>query len=104
MVNHDQQGIKAGRDREVRDDVIGDLLEGTGCVRLNQGEQENHRMCVGLVLLAHSTVFNILVYKLCQTWPLEFGGNKLASLEITRVTGSLVIVAAGEDRMMEGVL
>ena len=35
MVNHNQQGIKAGRDREVGDEVTGDLLEGTGCAGLN---------------------------------------------------------------------
>ena len=60
-------------------------------------------MCIGFVLLAHGTAFYILVYELCKTQPPELGGDKLVSFEITRVTSSLIVMAAGEDGTMEGV-
>ena len=35
MVYHDHERIEAGGDREVRDKIAGDLLEGAGSDRLN---------------------------------------------------------------------
>ena len=61
-------------------------------------------MHVQLVLLACSTALNILADKLCEAQPLELSSNKLADLEVTGVSSSLMVVAAGEDRAMEGIL
>ena len=61
-------------------------------------------MCVGFVLLAHGTALNIFLHEPCKAQPLELGGDKLTDLEITRVTGSLMVMAANKDRVAEGVL
>ena len=61
-------------------------------------------MGVGVVLLAHGTALDILLHELHETQPPEFRGDELASLEITWVTGSFVVVTAGEDGAVEGVL
>ena len=37
-------------------------------------------MCVGFILLANGTPFNVFLDKGCKTWPLEFRGDELASL------------------------
>ena len=42
--------------------------------------------------------------KLCKTQPPELRGDKLASLEITGVAGSFVVMAAGKDGAAEGIL
>ena len=55
-------------------------------------------------MLAHGTAFNVLMYKLYKAWPPEFSGDELTSFEITGVTSSLVVVTAGKDRTMEGIL
>ena len=55
-------------------------------------------------MLAYSTAFNILPYKLHKTRPPELGSDKLVGLEITGVASSLVIMAVGEDGAMEGFL
>ena len=60
-------------------------------------------MCVGFILLACSTALDVLAHKLRETRPPEFRGDELASLQITGVAGSLVVVAAGKDRAAEGV-
>ena len=44
------------------------------------------------------------MHKLCETWPPELGSNELVGLEVTRVAGSFVVVAVGEDGATEGVL
>ena len=46
MVDHDQQTVKAGREREVSDQVARDLLEGARCARLDWGEWWDSRMGV----------------------------------------------------------
>ena len=61
-------------------------------------------MYIGLVLLAHSAVFDILLDKLCKARPLELGGNELASLEVAGVTSGLIAMASNEDGAMEGVV
>ena len=72
IVDHNQQGIETRGNREIGDEVIGDLLEGMRCERLDQGEQRNGGMCVRLVLLAHGTAFNVFSHILCKAQPLEF--------------------------------
>ena len=104
MVDHDQQGVKAGGDGEVGDQVAGDLLEGARGVGFDGGEWGSGGMCIRLVLLARGTAFNIFAYKLRETRPPEFRGDELASLQIAGVTSGLVVVAAGEDGTTEGIL
>ena len=55
-------------------------------------------------MLACGTAVDIFVHKLRKTWPPELGGNELASLQVTRVTGSLVVMAMGKDGATEGSL
>ena len=104
MVDHDQQGIKARGGGEVDDQVAGDLLEGARHVGLDWGEWRDGGVCVCLVWLTYGIAFDILTHKLCETRPPKLSGDKLASLEIARVTSGLVVMAAGEDGMAEGVL
>ena len=104
MVDHDQQRIKARGSREVGDQVTRDLLEGTRGMRLDWGEWGDSGVCVQLVLLASGTAINVLAHELCETQPLEFRSDELASLEVSRVTSGLVVVAAGKDGPAEGVL
>ena len=61
-------------------------------------------MSVRLILLAGGIALNIFMHKLCEAWPPKLRGDELASLEITGVAGSLVVMAAGKDGAMEGVL
>ena len=58
-------------------------------------------MHIRFVLLASGAVFDIPAHKLYEAWPPELSGNELMSLEITRVTDSLVVMTAGEDGTME---
>ena len=55
-------------------------------------------------MLAHDVAFDILVYELCETRLLEFGGDELVSFEITQVASGLMVVALGEDGSMEEIL
>ena len=61
-------------------------------------------MCVWLILFAYGIAFNIFLHILCKAWLSEFGGNKLTGFEINGVTGSLMVMATDEDRVVEGVL
>ena len=61
-------------------------------------------MCVGLVLLAHGAALNVFAHKLHKTGPPKLRGDELMSFEVTWVTSSFVVVAAGEDGATEGIL
>ena len=61
-------------------------------------------MCVRLVLLIDHAAFNVFPYELCKTRPPEFDSNKLESLEISGMSGSLMIMAMGKDGVAEGIL
>ena len=104
MVDHDQQRVKAGGSGEVGDQVVRDLLEGARGIGPDWGEWGDGGMCVRLVLLACSTAFNVFPHKLCKTWPPEFSGYKLASLQITGMTSGVMVMTLGEDRSTEGVV
>ena len=54
-------------------------------------------------MLAHGTAFNVLSHELCKTWPSELEDNELASFKITGMASSLMIMAAGEDEVLERV-
>ena len=71
---------------------------------MDWGEQGNGGMCVCFVLLARGIALNVLAHKLCKTGPPKLRDNKLAGLKIARVSSGLVVMAAGKDRAMEGVL
>ena len=71
---------------------------------LDWGERWDSGVGVGFILLAYGAAFNVSVYEVGKTWPPEFSSNKLSGLEITRVSGSFMVMTLGEDRAMEGVL
>ena len=52
-------------------------------------------MCIGFVLLARGTAFNVFPHILCEAWPSEFQGDELLGFEITGVSDSLMIMALG---------
>ena len=104
MVDHDQQRVEARGSGEVGDQVTRDLLEGMRRVGLDRGKRGDGGVCVGFILLACSTALDVLAHKLCETRPPELRGDELAGLEVTRVTGGFMVVAAAEDGATEGVL
>ena len=55
-------------------------------------------------MLTHGAAFDVLSYKLRETQPPKFGSYELAGLEITGMTGSLMIMVASKDGVMEGIL
>ena len=73
-------------------------------MRLDQREWWESGMCIRLVLLACGTASNTFGHKLCKTGPPELRGDMLASFKVTRVACHLMVMAMGEDGMMEGVL
>ena len=104
MVDHDQQRVKARGNGEVGDQVTRDLLEGARGVQFDRGQRGDGGVRVRFVLLARGAAFDVFSHKVCETQPPELRGNKLASFQVTGVTGSLVVVAAGEDGATEGIL
>ena len=64
---------------------------------LDWGEWGNSGVCVGLVLLAYSTAYDVLSHEMCETQPPEFRGNKLIGLEVARMTSGFVVVTPGKD-------
>ena len=104
MVDHDQQRVEARGGGKVSDKVTRDLLEGLEGMRFNWSEWWDNRVGVGFVLLASDITLDLLLHKLCKTRPSEFHSNELTSFKVTRVAGSLVVMAMGEDRAMEGVV
>ena len=103
MVDHDQQRIKARGGGEVSDEVTGDLLEQARGVGLDQSERGDSGVRVGLVLLAYGTAFDILPYKLHEPRPPKFSSDELVSLQVARVSSGLMVIAASEDGVTEGV-
>ena len=102
MVDHDQEGIKAGGRGKVGDEVTKDLLEGIGYRGANGGEQGNSGMCVCLILLTGCAAFNIFMNIRGQPRPPEFGSNKLVSFQVARVASGFVIVPMLEDGATNG--
>ena len=52
--------------------------------------------------MAQSSMYLHMKY-VCEAQPPEFSDNKLASLEVTRVSGSFMVMAVGKDGTMEGI-
>ena len=59
MVYHDHERIEARGDREIRDKIAGDLLEGVGSDGFDGRERGYGGVRVNLVLLAKGTAFDI---------------------------------------------
>ena len=104
MVDHDQERIETGRDREVSDEVAGDLLERAGCRGVNGGEWWDGGMGISLVLLAGCTAFNVFVDVGGKARPPEFCRDELMGFQVARVSGTFVVMATLENSMMEGVV
>ena len=69
---------------------------------MNGGEWGNCRVCVGLVLLADCTPFNVFADVRGQTRPPEFSHDELASFQVPGVASSFMVMAMLEDRVAEG--
>ena len=104
MVDHDQERIEARGDREVRDKVTRDLLEGARSDRFNGRQGGCGGVRVNFVLLAQGTAFNIAADKRGESRPPEFSGDQLASFQEAGMAGGLMIMAAFEDGTAEGVV
>ena len=61
-------------------------------------------MRINFVLLAQGTAFNIAADKRGESGPPELSGDQLASFQEAGMAGGLVIMAAFEDGMAEGVV
>ena len=55
-------------------------------------------------MLACGAAFDVFLHELHETWPPEFGSNELTDFKITGVAGSFMVMAAGKDGAVEGVL
>ena len=71
---------------------------------IDWSQRGNSWVCVGPILLICGIALYILPHTLCWVKPPEFRGDQLVGLKVTRVAGSLVIMATSEDGMAEGVL
>ena len=67
-------------------------------------QQGDGGVCIRLVLLARGAAFDVFAHELCEAWPPELSSDKLASFQITGMTGCFVVMAAGEDGATEGIL
>ena len=104
MVYHDHERIEAQGDREIRDKVTGNLLEGTGGDGFDRRQGGYGGVCVNLVLLAEGTAFDIAADEGGESGPPEFGGDQLACFQEAGMSGRLVIVAAFKNGAAKGVI
>ena len=104
MVDHDQERVKARGDREIHDQITGDLLEGARSRGFDRGKQWDSGVHVNFVLLALSTAFDVVADKGGQARPPELGSNKLAGFEEARVASRFMIMATCKDGMAKGVI
>ena len=58
-------------------------------------------MHVRLILLTCGTALDIFAHELDKTWPPEFRSDELASLEITGVTDSFIVMTMSKDGAVE---
>ena len=77
MVYHDHERVKAHGGKEVGDKVARDLLEGAGGEGFNRRQGGYGGVCVGLVLLAEGTAFDIPADERGEAGPPEFGSDQL---------------------------
>ena len=82
--------------------VTGDLLEGAGCGGVDGSEWGNSGMCVHLILLAGCTAFDVFTDVGGQARPPELGSDKLAGLQVARMSSSFIIMVTLEDGAVKG--
>ena len=104
MVNHDYKGIEASRRGTFGDKVTRDLLEGVGCSGVNGGEWGNGRMGIGSILFAGCAAFDIFTDIGYEARPSEFSRDELAGFQVSRMAGSVVVMASLENGLAERIV
>ena len=104
MVYHDHERIEARGDREIRDKIAGDLLEGAGSDGFDGRERGHGGVRVNLVLLAEGTALDVAADEGGEARPPEFGGDQLSGFQEAGVSGGFMIVASRKDGAAEGVV
>ena len=104
MVYHDHERVKAHGGREVGDKVARDLLEGAGGEGFNRRQGGYGGVCVGLILLAKGTAFDITADKRGEAGPPEFGGDQLTRFEEAGVAGGFMVMAPCKDGATERII
>ena len=72
IVNHNQKGIKTVREREVGDQITGDLLKGVGAGGWNGEKWGTGRVSIDFVLLARCTATDITLHVRGKAQPPKF--------------------------------
>ena len=75
MVDHDQERVKAQGDREIGDEVAGDLLERARGDGFDGWQGGHSRVCVNFVLLAGGASFNVAADKEGKAWSPKLCSN-----------------------------
>ena len=75
MVYHDQERVKAQGGRKIRDEIIGNLLEGARDEGFDRGQGGYGRMCVNLILLAGGTALNVSANEGSKSRPPKFSSD-----------------------------
>ena len=75
MVYHDQERIKAGGHREIRDKIAGNLLKRARGDRFNGRKGGYGGVHVNLVLLTKSTALDVAADERSEAGPPEFSGD-----------------------------
>ena len=104
MVYHDHERIEARGDREIRDKIAGDLLEGVGSDGFDGRERGYGGVRVNLVLLAEGTALDVAVDEGSKAGPPEFGGDQLSGFQEAGMSGGFVIMASFQDGATKGVI
>ena len=85
MVDHDQYGVKAMGDREISDEIHGDLLKGAGAAGRDRGQWGVGGVGIHFVGLASGTAGNEFLDKGSHAWPPIVLLKKGDGVEITTV-------------------
>ena len=86
MVDHDHDGIKSCRRREISDEVNGELFKGESDTRLYWEQRGHNRVCVGLILLANGAAGNKVLYEGGETRPPEIPFQDCFGMKDTHMT------------------
>ena len=86
MVDHDHDRIKACRGREIGDEVNRKLLKGKSGGGLDGEQRWDHRVCVGLVLLADGAAGDKVLHEGGETWPPEIPFQECFGMKDTHMS------------------
>ena len=75
MVDHDQERVKARGDREISDEIAGDLLEGVRSDGFDGQQRGYCRVRVNLILLAKGTALHVSADEGGESGPPKFSGD-----------------------------